>query len=182
MAGPSLAETFLALRPALLRYLRARGAGEEAQDLVQELWLKLDAVPPSRADDPLAYLYRMAHNLMLDRLRGDVRRRGRETGFQQIRGSVDDTPDAEHALLARERLRAVDRALAALGSRSEQIFRRHRIDGVPQRTIAAEFGITLSAVEKHLQKAYRAVAIAQTADRADSKVPSIDREADDDQR
>jgi RNA polymerase sigma-70 factor (ECF subfamily) len=33
-----------------------------------------------------------------------------------------------------------------------------------QRDIAAEFGISLSAVEKHLQKAYRAIAAWQQDD------------------
>ncbi|WBO24650.1 sigma-70 family RNA polymerase sigma factor [Sphingomonas abietis] len=182
MAAPPLAETFMTARPALLRYLRARGAGEAAQDLVQELWLKLGSVSLSQADDPLAYLYRMAHNLMLDRRRSDVRRSHREANFQQDIGPIDDTPDAEHVLIARERLRHVDRALATLGARSEQIFRRYRLDGVSQRDIAQDLGISLSAVEKHLQKAYRAVANAQAAyGRSDSTLYT-DPEPDDDVR
>ena len=38
-------------REGLLRYLRAHGAGEAAEDLLQELWLKFVAAPtgPIRA-------------------------------------------------------------------------------------------------------------------------------------
>jgi RNA polymerase sigma-70 factor (ECF subfamily) len=50
--------------------------------------------------------------------------------------------------------------LRSLGERTDYIFRRHRVEGIPQRDIAAELGISLSAVEKHLQRAYRAVQAA----------------------
>ena len=69
-----LQDVFVAHRPALVRFLRARGAGEEAEDLVQDLWLKLCAGPTGPVDDALAYLYRMADNLMIDRYRARARR------------------------------------------------------------------------------------------------------------
>jgi RNA polymerase sigma factor (sigma-70 family) len=179
MAGDSLAEAFTANRAALLRYLRARGAGDEADDLLQDLWLKLGGGSDVAVLDPLAYLYRMAHNLMLDRRRATVRRQRREEHYLgEGAGEADDAPAAERVLIARERLRHVDRALAALGARTDFIFRRYRVEGVAQRDIAAELGITLSAVEKHLKKAYRAVAAAQTALQAedDASVPDVARE------
>jgi RNA polymerase sigma-70 factor (ECF subfamily) len=166
MASTSLAESFATNRGALLRYLRARGAGDDAEDLLQELWLKTDLPDQSDIIDPRAFLYRMAHNVMLDRLRADVRRRKREQDYhdQQIgSANASDVMTAEHILSTREDLRHVERALAALGDRTDFIFRRYRVEGVSQKDIAHELGITLSAVEKHLQKAYRAVAIAQRA-------------------
>lgn len=47
--------------------------------------------------------------------------------------------------------------LDALGSRVSTVFRRHRIDGTPQRAVAAELGISLSTVESDLRVAYRAL-------------------------
>lgn len=185
MAGGPLVEAFLAHRPQLLRYLRARGLPEDAEDLLQELWIKLEPGEPQDVAEPLAYLYRMAHNLMLDRRRGAVRRQRREEGYHQDRhgpGEADDAPAAERILLAREQLRQIDRVLAALGSRTDHIFRRHRIEGVPQRDIAGELGITLSAVEKHLQKAYRAVAAAHRAYGEGGGILPGNREATDDAR
>jgi len=180
MAG-TLDEAFMGHRPALLRYFRARGASEEAEDLLQDLWLKLSSAGAIEAEDTLAYLYRMAHNLMLDRRRAAVRRRIREENYQESIGETDETPDAEHVLLARERLREVDRALASLGPKTDYIFRRHRVDGIPQRDIATEFGVTLSAIEKHLQKAYRAVA-AQAAGFPSTQEDAKIREARDERR
>jgi RNA polymerase sigma-70 factor (ECF subfamily) len=163
MAHP-LAESFLAQRPVLLRYLRARGASEEAEDLLQDLWLKLAATSGQGVERPESYMIRMAHNLMLDRARATRRRLTRDDDYHRDGAEDVAAPSALADLIARERLDQVDRLLAALGERTDRIFRRHRVEGMAQRDIAAEFGISLSAVEKHLQKAYRAIAAWQLDD------------------
>lgn len=162
-------------RPALFRFLAARGAGADAEDLLQELWLKARRPPSGPIADPLAYLYRMADNLMLDRRRAGQRRTRRDDQWNDVAGSgtggVSDQPSADRILLARERLRTVDAKLALLGERTTAIFKRYRIDGVRQQDIAVQFGISLSAVEKHLQKAYAALADIRSALDAESPVP-----------
>jgi RNA polymerase sigma-70 factor (ECF subfamily) len=161
-AGPGLARAFMANRASLLRYLRARGAGDDAEDLVQEIWFRLQGGQDGvRIADPAPYLYRMAHNLMLDRVRAAQRRRRREQAFYEGGSEADDAPAIERTLLAREQLGRIEQALAALGERTDRIFRRFRVEGAAQRDIADEMGISLSAVEKHLQKAYRAIASTQ---------------------
>ena len=77
------------------------------------------------------------------------------TGGPEI--GVSDPPSGERMLIAREQLVATEAALKALGERTELVFRRYRVEGASQRQIADELGISLSAVEKHLQKAYRAL-------------------------
>jgi RNA polymerase sigma-70 factor (ECF subfamily) len=64
----------------------------------------------------------------------------------------------ERHLIGREQARLVTETLAALGERPAAIFRRHRIDGLPQRQVAAEFGVSLSTVESDLRRAYAALA------------------------
>jgi len=159
-AGSGLEAVFLANRETLLRFLRARGAGDNAEDLVQELWLRASNAQTGPIAEPLSYLYVTANNLMLDRHRSHRRAQQRDQDWTDAGTTVlgvSDEPSAERRLLARERLRQAEAALAALGERPAAIFRRFRIDGVSQRDIAAEFGISLSAVEKDLQKAYRAL-------------------------
>src|SRR3546814_1464511 len=46
-------------------------------------------------------------------------------------------------------------AIAATGERPAQVFRRFRVDGVHQRDIAGEMGVSLSTVEADLRKVYR---------------------------
>jgi RNA polymerase sigma factor (sigma-70 family) len=162
MSAGGLEAVFLAHRAELLRFLRARGAGAAAEDLVQELWLKASASASGPIQDPLAYLYRAANNLMIDRVRSEVSagQRAREwtdatTGLSE----ASDAPSAERTLLAREALAEAQRTIAELGERTEAIFRRFRIDGIGQRRIAEEMGISINTVEKHLQRAYRALVV-----------------------
>lgn len=157
-----LRQAFMGVRPALIRFLVARGASlDDASDLIQDLYLKLDRVPISSVTDQRAYLYRMAENLRLDRIRSSLRRSRRDeewTGLQSgIELDRDQQPSADEALIARERLSVANRILDELPSRTSDVFRRFRIDGQTQKDIAAELDISVSAVEKHLQRAYRAV-------------------------
>jgi len=163
-------------RAALLRYLIARRVPpDEAEDIMQDLVVKLAGHASGPVAEPRAYLYRMAENLLLDRIRSEGRRRGREQAWVAAQAGAtldaDDRPSPEQALIARERLALVSAALAALPERSLFVFRRYRLDGTPQREIAAELGISLSAVEKHLQKAYHVVVEAQARLDADTQDP-----------
>ena len=151
-----LAAILLENRTALLRFLRARGAGEEAEDLLHELWVKASAGAHSPIADPLSYLYRMAANLVLDHRRAELRRTRREQTAAADE-SLPHSVSGEQLILSREDLRRVQAALSGLGERTETVFRRFRLEGATQRQIADDLGITLSAVEKHIQRAYRAL-------------------------
>lgn len=173
-----LQSVFLKSRAALTRYLRARRCGDsEAEDILQDLWVKLCGLETGPIAEPMAYLYRMTENMMLDRRRSAMRRTSRETEWTKgqidgtIERSIDAQPSAERLLLARDHLRRVEAVLKALPERTAQAFRAVRIDGTPQKEIAAQMGISLSAVEKHLQKAYRAVLDVQYAPGADWEEP-----------
>jgi RNA polymerase sigma-70 factor (ECF subfamily) len=160
MNATGLEAVFLANRERLLAFLRAHGAGEAAEDLLQELWLKVAAAPAGPIAQPLSYLYRAANNLMLDRYRSQVQAARRDQDWTEATttaGGQCDEPSSERRLIAREQLQRAQETLEALGPRPAAIFRRHRIDGVPQRAIAAEFGISLSTVEADLRRAYAAM-------------------------
>jgi RNA polymerase sigma factor (sigma-70 family) len=163
-------------RAALLRYFVARRVPpDEAEDILQDLVVKLASHASGPIAEPRAYLYRMAENLLLDRIRSEGRRRGREHAWVAARAGAtldaDDRPSPEQAMIARERLALVSAALAELPERTLFVFRRYRIDGIPQRQIASELAISLSAVEKHLQKAYQVVVETQARLDADTHCP-----------
>jgi RNA polymerase sigma-70 factor (ECF subfamily) len=160
MTISGLEAVFMENRAALLRFLRARGVAEGAEDLLQEMWIKASAGASGPIADPLAYLYRTANNLMLDRRRAQLRAQRRDHDWHTAGEGelgISEAPAGERILIAREQLAAAEAALNGLGERTEHVFRRFRIEGVSQREIADELGISLSAVEKHLQKAYRAL-------------------------
>lgn len=161
-ASGGLKAVLLANRTALIRFLLARRVPpDEAEDLLQDLFVKLASQAVGPVAEPRAYLYRMLDNLLLDTRRAAGRRAGREQAWSAAASAAaperDPSPSAERQLIDRERLALVQAALTALPERTLLVFSRFRIDGAPQKEIAAELGISVSAVEKHLQRAYRAV-------------------------
>jgi RNA polymerase sigma-70 factor (ECF subfamily) len=160
MTTSGLEAVLMENRAALLRFLRARGAAEGAEDLLQEMWIKASAGASGPIAGPLAYLYRATNNLLLDRRRAALRSQRRDQDWHDLGSGapgVSEAPSGERVLIAREQLAEAEAALKALGERTDFVFRRFRVEGASQRAIADELGISLSAVEKHLQKAYRAL-------------------------
>jgi RNA polymerase sigma-70 factor (ECF subfamily) len=174
--GGGLAGVFRANREKLLRFFTLRlGGAQDAEDCLQDLWLKLATLGSGPVADPAPYLFRMADNLAIDRLRSNQRRVHRDDAWQAARQTyppeADDQPSIERELIGRERLARMEQALNRLPERTSTIFRRFRIDGVPQKQIARELGITVSGIEKHLQKASRAVLDALDALDEEMEVP-----------
>lgn len=161
MNSSGLEAVFLANRDTLLRFIRSLGAGDAAEDLLHELWVRIQTAPTGPIASPLSYLYRMANNLMLDRHRALRQADKRDRDWTEATGgpSLDrsEEPSAERVVIAREQAALAETALQSVGDRAARIFRRHRIDGVEQRAVAAEFGVSLSTVEGDLRKAYRAM-------------------------
>lgn len=157
-----LGAIFLANRETLRRFLLARGAGEDADDLLQELWLKISRTHPGPVAAPMSYLYRAANTLMIDRYRSLRQSEIRDADWADsqsgaVRG-VSDTPSPERIVQSRQAAAKVEATLAGLPSRAARIFRRSRIDGLTQREIAAELGVSVSTVESDLRSVYRALA------------------------
>lgn len=176
IAVSGLQAAVLQYRAELLRFLTARRAtADEAEDVLQDLYVKVRTLNGGPVAEPRAYLYRMTANLLFDRRRTAARRSERERHWTEAQtGSdqeLDDRPNAEQELAAREELDIVSRVIGALPERTLDILRRYRIDGDGQREIAAALGISLSAVEKHLQRAYRAVVEARARLDGDLSAP-----------
>ena len=72
----------------------------------------------------------------------------RQSGGHRRRKGYQD-----EVLAARARLERVKVALGTLSPRTRAVFLMHRIDGMKYREIAAQLGITMSAVEKHVARA-----------------------------
>ena len=156
MPPTGLEAVYLDNRDRLVRFLVARGAGDAAEDLLHDLWIKVSARPSGPIDNPLSYLFRAADTLLIDRHRSRTQAQARDVAWSEA--SVDEPTTGESVVAARQEVERVARALAELGPRRETVFRRARLDGVPQRQIAAELGVSLSTVEADLRAACRALA------------------------
>lgn len=157
-AESGLRAVFLQERRMLLRLLSARlGGMDDAEDALQDMWLRLETTPAEPIAQPAAYLYRMANNIAFDRRRSAARALARDSDWLETQTTADELPDIEQTLIARERLAQVEAALATLPEQAAHAFRRFRLAGVPQKDLAAEMGIPLSSLEKLLQRAYRCI-------------------------
>ena len=159
MGRSGLQEIFEHNRLALLRYLRAHGAGDEAEDLLQDLWLKLSNAPGGPVAAPRNYLFRAATNLMIDRRRSEAQARRRDLEWSDVAdrlaGVAANDPGPERTMDSQRHLAQVEQELAKLPARATAIFREHRIEGRTQREIAATMGVSLSTVESDLRLVYR---------------------------
>lgn len=172
VSDAGLKAVFLVERPMLLRLLTARlGNPADAEDALQDMWMKLDQNAASLHGQPIAqpaaYLYRMASNLAADRRIATSRTVARDTAWLDAQPVAEAHPDAERTLLARERLARIEAALAAMPPRMRDALRLFRVEGVPQKQIAERLGMTVSGVEKLLRRAVREIHTHKIADEAD---------------
>ena len=159
MSDSGLGQLSLSMREDLRRFLCARGlAHDEAEDLLQDLFVKITTSKMGPVTQPKAYLYRMANNLAHDHRRSRGRSALRDKSWTEHFAGPDldhdPQPGAERSLMAKDELLRVKEALDTLPERTREIFCSYRLDGVPQRVIAERMALSLSAVEKHLKRAY----------------------------
>lgn len=135
------------------RMLMRRGrTAHEADDLVQEAWIRLDAYAQQQpVAEPAAFMMRTALNLAVDAHRSSLRR-GEEVELDET-VHVDASPSAEASLLAREQLVRMSAGLRRLSGKTRDIFMAHRLDGLSYTEIARRHGVSINTVEKHVAKA-----------------------------
>lgn len=148
-------------RPLLSYFARRVADPSEVEDLTQEVFLRIlrraGAVP---VDNPEIYVFRIAVNLLRDRARRAATHRATEHASLNDRTSefgvepalVEDR-EPERVLLSQEALAEVMRVLGKLDARTREIFVLSRLERMKHRDIAAIYGMTVSAVEKHVAKA-----------------------------
>lgn len=133
----------------------------EAEDLTQEAFARL-ARHPDKPAGPRAqgYIFTIASNLLTDRVRDRVAKKAndhRSISDTQINSAISaqlvEDRDPERVYIARETLKDVMTALGELNERTRDIFILSRVENMRQRDIADMYGISVSAVEKHVMKA-----------------------------
>lgn len=132
--------------------LRRGRTSDDADDLVQEAWVRLAVYErETPVLEPGAFLFRTAMNLAIssDRARAV---RGHPVDAEEA-VLVDGSPGVEATVLARERVARLEEGLAGLDARTRSIFLDVRHRGMGYAEVARRHGITVSAVEKQVAKA-----------------------------
>jgi RNA polymerase sigma factor (sigma-70 family) len=139
--------------PALRRYFSKRAAPQDIDDLVQNVFLKLQArsaVEP--VDNIEGYLFRTAANVLVDEHRQDTLGLRQHAALSEDLEPVDDF-SPERILIGQENLDRIMAAVQALPPRVAEAFIFHRFEEMTYDAIARRMGITRSAVEKLIMRA-----------------------------
>jgi RNA polymerase sigma factor (sigma-70 family) len=141
-------------RPGLMAFfLRRLGNHAEAEDLTQEVFVRLAGMDARQMESAEAYIFRMAVNLLRDRSRREkVRFNYRAEALTADDAGVD-LLDPLRVVAGRESLVDLAAALRELPERTRDIFILYRLEHVDKRDIAQGFGISLSTLERHLTRA-----------------------------
>jgi RNA polymerase sigma factor (sigma-70 family) len=139
---------------SLVRFLTLRlQSRQEAREVAQEAYVRL--LQLERVDVASfvrAYLFRIAGNLAIDRLR----RRATESRFQEpelFSDLFEKPPDPETLALERERMEQIRGFLDELPETVRDAFMMFRMEDLDQETIARRLGVTDRMVRNHITRA-----------------------------
>ena len=143
----------------LLRYLVTRMPGQDADDVAQECYLRIHRCEQLLTlENPKAFLFRIATNLLTDR----ARQRSRHTRCQQLMGipiggdaseeAPSPQPALEDSIVAAEELQKVVEAIEVLPPKCRQAFLMQRLEGLSHEHIARVLHVSKSMVEKYIAK------------------------------
>ncbi|MBL4617693.1 MAG: sigma-70 family RNA polymerase sigma factor [Robiginitomaculum sp.] len=163
MSIEELNAIYLAQRANLCRFVAARLRDEAgAEDVVQDVWMRIEKSKKlEEIENPVGYLFTIAGHLALDIIRQRKRQKAREEKWTdetttKLDGiATSQEQNAEASLLQAERIIKVRTAIARLPPKSRRAFELHRMQEMSHKEVAAEMGIAVSTVEKHIIRAMR---------------------------
>jgi RNA polymerase sigma-70 factor (ECF subfamily) len=138
---------------ALIAFLASRlDSVAEAQEVAQEAYVRLLRLEhPEQVGFLRAYLFRIASNLAVDRLR--QRNVRADAAEEELFEEWLDAPIPERRALAIDRLRLVREALRELPRKTSAAFVMHAIDGQGFDAIARSMKLTERMVRYHVARA-----------------------------
>lgn len=145
----------LCFEPGLRRYFRRRAPASQVDDLVQEVFERLLTLrDPGAVQDLERYIFVVAASVLS--------RQHRRRAPGQTTDDIDDfaPPDEltpERLLIGKQSVEVMLSVLDSLPPRTRHVFLLHRFEEMTYQRIARELGISVSAVEKHMMSALKAL-------------------------
>ena len=154
-ANEQLAERARPIGGWLRNFFRRRVRDDdETEDLVQDVFARIAARDSSEPIGQLSgYVMKTANSVLADRAR---RRSARHADLHVVLDDDwhgEDELDPERIASGKQELDVAIAALLTLPERTRTIFILRRLEGFKNGEIAAQLGISVSAVEKHVVKA-----------------------------
>jgi RNA polymerase sigma-70 factor (ECF subfamily) len=158
----TIAELFFALESPLLGYaLRYTGDRAQAEDVVQEAFMKLHA-QFAAVEKPRPWLYRTVHNLALNQRRAAGKTVSLDYTSADENDSAHETADPallpDEQIIRLEGIGLVRISLEALDERSRELVRLKFTEELSYKEIATRTGLTPSNVGFILHHALKTIA------------------------
>lgn len=141
---------------ALLAFLQCRlGSLADAQELAQEAYVRMLTLEhPEQIDSLRAFLFRIAANLAVDRLR--MRKLREAPSMDEVMEPAPElhlAPVPERHVSAAEQWRELQAALRELPAKTSRAFVLHAIEGRDFETIAQSMKLSARMVRYHVTRA-----------------------------
>ena len=136
-------------------FLKRLARPAEADDLVQEVFLKLSRRPNLTEIERIeGYLFQTASSVLTDHFRKYARQGGNHEPFDE-EGHFESGASLERRVEARQKVQRVVDALQDLPEVTRRIFVLYHLRNLRQKEIAAMLGMPLRTLEKHMSTASR---------------------------
>lgn len=152
---PHFLETLFRRHARELRTLAERRVGgQEADDVVQEAFLRLAEVGPEHpVGNPGGYLYRVSMNVATDHLRRQARQASRMVPIEEGLAVPDPAPSVEATVFSKQQVALLKAAVQELPPRCREVFVLHKFQHFSYSEIATKLDLSESTVVKHMVKA-----------------------------
>ena len=148
-----VARLFERFRRPLLRYLTdLLTRREEAEDVVQETYVRLMQVERIENGRVRALIFKVATNLAYDRFR-QRRARGPHADDAALAELASDAPAPERIFAFEQAVEIVKRTLLELKPRCRQVFLLRTAEELPYEEIAKRLGVSKRTVEREMEHA-----------------------------
>lgn len=150
-----LEKLFTQHAPALRRYLlRKKCPPSLASDLVQDTFLRVAQLDNlERILCAPSYLFRIAHNLMIDHYRRYGEKRFDQDASAYFATLVDEASGPEELAFDALALEQLDSLLERMPERTRDVFLLCRVEGMTHKETARYLRISTSSVQKHMAMA-----------------------------
>jgi RNA polymerase sigma factor (sigma-70 family) len=146
--------------PALRAYFRKRAGAADVDDLVQEVFLRLQMrASAAPVENVQGYLFRVAANVLIDRRRHDHAHGWDRLGPLEAAAEPVEDRSPERTLIGKQDYSQLISAISRLPPRMRAAFMFHRFEQMTYPAIARRMGNSPDAVKQLIRKAFHRLAM-----------------------